>query len=237
MILHIPHSNTTIPKEHLQDYTDKLHDLILEKTDWFTNDLFSHWNSDLVIFPYSRLFCDVERFKDDALNQIGQGILYTKDNAGNLLRVLSQQAKKDAESLYDNHHELLNKKASRALSLFPEVFVVDCHSFTPSPGDPDICIGTNADYITKNVDVQNVYNDIIDLLKSHNYAVEINVPFQGSIVPTNHIGNPNMHPIMIEVNKTLYMTGGKKNKDFEKIQDVINQCLEIISKYEISKDI
>jgi N-formylglutamate amidohydrolase len=38
------------------------------------------------------------------------------------------------------------------------------------------------------------------------YSVEINAPYQGTIVPAKHYKkDPNVHSIMIEVNRRLYM--------------------------------
>ncbi len=173
MILHIPHSSTFIPEEYLSDYTDKLKPFMKKKTDHFTDELFTHWNTDIVLFSYSRLFCDVERFQDDELEKIGQGVLYQKDDNGDVLRNISKAAKEEGLKLYKDHHALFNKKTSRALSFFPEIFIVDCHSFTPTAGDPDFCIGINSNYIEKELDTQNVYADIVKLLQK-DYTVKIN---------------------------------------------------------------
>ena len=59
MILHIPHSSKVIPKEHLSDYKCtplELQGVIDRITDTNTDELFQHWNTVRVVFPYSRVF-------------------------------------------------------------------------------------------------------------------------------------------------------------------------------------
>jgi N-formylglutamate deformylase len=83
MILHIPHTIRTISPVY-RDYF-VLDDSALEKelikmVDSYTNELFSSDPLQSVIFPYSRLLVDVERFADDALepmSKVGMGMIYT----------------------------------------------------------------------------------------------------------------------------------------------------------------
>jgi N-formylglutamate amidohydrolase len=80
LILHIPHSSTNIP--FFDGYIDdkqKIIKEIIKLTDWFTDDLFSNEIDDAIITPFSRIFCDVERFTDDKLevmSKFGMGFLY-----------------------------------------------------------------------------------------------------------------------------------------------------------------
>ncbi|QIA06473.1 N-formylglutamate amidohydrolase [Draconibacterium halophilum] len=63
LILHIPHASTQIP-----DYTgfllssEALQEEILKLTDWYTDELFANKRDEAIIAPFSRVFCDVERF-------------------------------------------------------------------------------------------------------------------------------------------------------------------------------
>ncbi len=80
MIIHIPHAKTKIPKpaKYLTDITKE----IVRVTDWYVEDLFEYTPaSSTIVFPYSRVYCDVERFEDDPLNNIGNGIFYTHNLA------------------------------------------------------------------------------------------------------------------------------------------------------------
>ncbi len=72
IILHIPHSSLTIPEEALHQYeTSFLQEEFLLMTDRYTDELFGLPYTSIV-FPYSRLFCDVERFRDDSLEEMAQ---------------------------------------------------------------------------------------------------------------------------------------------------------------------
>ena len=68
LVLHIPHSSTEIPL--LDGYVsnqDAIQDEIVKLTDWYTDDLFDSEVDDKIVTPFSRIFCDVERFADDEL--------------------------------------------------------------------------------------------------------------------------------------------------------------------------
>lgn len=77
-VLHIPHSSTHIP-----DYTgfdmEKVQVNIDQLTDWATDEIFNVGGVEKIVTPFSRLFCDVERFDDDVepMLQIGRGFYYT----------------------------------------------------------------------------------------------------------------------------------------------------------------
>ena len=112
-------------------------------TDWFTDELFqhAHTNTKRLVFPYSRLFVDVERFRDDSKEEMykqGQGVIYTRINDDNF-RLPSKGSIDYIYNLYDIHHEKL-QELSETSSI-----IVDCHSFygyNKESNDVDFCIGT-----------------------------------------------------------------------------------------------
>jgi len=223
MILHIPHSSTNTIGRNIEKRD------IDELTDWFTDELFEHKNSDRVVFNVSRFVCDVERFLDnqEPLEKEGHGICYTKGTYNNDIRVFNKHD--IIENLYKPHHKKLNDLTRKTLTLIPKVIIVDCHSFSPeNDNQPDFCIGTNA----------NTPDDIVEsikkYLKSKEYNVAINEPFAGALVPSDFVNNSKVFSIMIEVNKNIYMNN--KN-DFNKTKKTINAILDIISDYECSYDI
>lgn len=81
VILHIPHSSTTIPKEYIKDYyldEEEIQKELLHMTDMYTDDLFQIDCGQRIVFQYSRLFCDVERFIDsneEPMEKVGMGFL------------------------------------------------------------------------------------------------------------------------------------------------------------------
>ena len=87
IVLHIPHASDYVPC--MDGYVVGREDLINEimlLTDWFTDELF-----DLpyvkVIAPFSRVFCDVERFPDDSaevMSECGMGMCYTHFDDGTI---------------------------------------------------------------------------------------------------------------------------------------------------------
>ena len=65
VMIHVPHSSTLVPKEDMKNFIgDELEGELLRMTDHYCDDLFK-CKHDMLVFPYSRLVCDVERFKDD----------------------------------------------------------------------------------------------------------------------------------------------------------------------------
>ena len=107
ILLHIPHSSKVIPDEYSADYFDagELNETLLKLTDTFTNDLFSVDGVPKIIFPYSRAFCDVERFieHEPMEEKFGQGFYYS--NGINLKPFRSNRSKAIVlEKIYIPHH-------------------------------------------------------------------------------------------------------------------------------------
>jgi len=219
MILHIPHSGVnTLGRNIESSDIDAL-------TDWSTQLLFHHEGADLMVQDVSRFVCDVERFPDDIepLYKDGHGICYTKGANDNPIEVVD----KDwiIENIYNKWHNELNKLVAKALCYFPIVVVVDCHSFTGDNNSPDIRIGTT------NQTPPELVCDVVGVLLDSNYTIGINVPYSGSIIPTQYINNIAVMSIMIEVNKRLYM---KSNNDFISTKCILSKVLDVIYQYEQS---
>lgn len=241
MILHIPHSSTVI--KNLDEYKNIQPSLDL-LTDWFTDELFQYDESERIVFPYSRLWCDVERYKDpskEEMEKYGQGIVYIKDCSGEYFRTPSDTTINEVLKEYYNHHELLTSTVKNHLSFFKEVCIVDCHSFYPGhlpfqsvEEKPDFCIGCN-----ERAPVELIQN-ITNYLRNLGFTVFINNPYSGSIIPEVYENDPNVHSILIEVNKELYLTAPdykEKNSSFIRIQNYLTNILEIISDFERAQDV
>ena len=138
MILHIPHSGTNTLGRNIEQFD------IEELTDWHTDKLFFHVNSERLVQNVSRFVCDVERFTDDKeeLYAKGHGICYTKGTRNNDIEVIDKEW--IIENIYNKWHVDLNKSVRKLLCYFPKIVVVDCHSFPNKEGYPDFCIGTTA---------------------------------------------------------------------------------------------
>lgn len=120
LILHIPHTSTNIPLKdgYIVD------DIFLEKemlklTDWYTEDLFHSDEDELIIAPFSRIFCDPERFADDSqeiMAQYGMGVLYEKSDDGEIIREVTQELKeKVLNDYYWKHHNRLSNAVNHQL--------------------------------------------------------------------------------------------------------------------------
>ncbi|MFV0575909.1 MAG: N-formylglutamate amidohydrolase [Vibrio sp.] len=227
MILNIPHSGT----ETLGCAISQ-HD-INRGTDWFTNELFSHPNTDRVVQKHSRFIVDCERLPDDIepLYQEGYGICYRKDFDGNELTI--ELPNKEAMlKIYHQHHKQLNFETRKILCYIPVVFIVDCHSFGDDQieSDVDFCLGFNDDFSDFDMLAK-----MKNYLENLGYKVGVNDPYSNAIVPNQFYGNADVKSIMIEVNKRLYLTDDyQKIADFGKVKNVITNLLEIISQQEQS---
>ncbi len=213
LLLHIPHASRTIPDEYKNDYMVDLSDELYHLTDWYTDELFD-FDTSKVVFPISRLVCDVERFRDDRREKMfrcGMGTCYTHGYKGTLIRSLSEKRKEAIlKRWYDPHHDLLKAETNRILDKFGVCFIVDCHSFSATPlpyetnktdNRPDICIGTDHFHTPKPMAER-----LVMFFLQRGYSVEVNTPFSGTMVPLSYYHtNTNVISVMIEVNRGLYL--------------------------------
>ena len=210
ILLHIPHSSTSFPSESTHSFMDLDEEEKL-LIDYYTDELFvlreQERNICSVVFPYCRLYCDVERLVNDPLEDIGLGISYRRTVDSNYLPFEERSFSKlnEAFKYYADFHADVSKKIVE-MTYMNKILLINCHSFSahpnllnPTPPDIDICIGYNDDETrpyTKTID------NIVQYFKSLGYKVGINEPFSNSKtfpVPVKY------HSVMIEVNKRLYM--------------------------------
>jgi N-formylglutamate amidohydrolase len=210
-VLHIPHASTHIP--NLEGFVlDKVEENINLLTDWATDKIFGVDGIEKIVTPYSRLFCDVERFEDEnePMLNVGRGFYYTNGYDGSELRKTNETLKNLIHrDFYLKHHQLFYKLAKERLDKHGICYIIDCHSFNDNPlvpfieqpKSPDICIGTDPfhtpDYLLKYT---------LNYFTNLGYSVEVNNPYSGCIIPKHYfMNNINVKGIMIEVNKRLYM--------------------------------
>ena len=237
LLLHVPHSSTSFPTDchKIYDDLDEEERLLI---DYYTNELFvpqqESKNIMNVVFPYCRLYCDVERLINDPLEKDGLGISYNrwvqcKDGYGKSLRSFS--GKTSAFALYADFHAEVAKKI---VEMGEGTLLVDCHSFSSlpnllnsNPPDIDICIGYNDDETCPN---KVTIGNIVQYFKARGYKVGINEPFSNSktfSVPMKY------HSVMIEVNKRLYMNEQtlEKTDGYEKLhREILTLYSDILLK-------
>ena len=199
IVLNIPHSsiNGVFDKNFGEWQCNPyfIDDCLKKWTDWYTDMLFNPLsrkeNVETIVFPYSRFVCDVERLKNDPLENIGQGIIYAEFDG--YKRNLTEEQKKNIMKLWVEHQTNLQTAIKDKNTV-----LIDCHSFPSYLANNDICIGYNEgwSYNKKLVD------GIVKIFKKQGYSVEENIPYSNSIAPEK---NFSYCSVMIEVNKRIYM--------------------------------
>lgn len=236
MILHIPHSSVHVPD--LEGYVD-VEKMVLEInkfTDWYTDELFDVLYEKRLVTPFSRVFCDVERFEEDAdepMARKGMGLAYTLRDDGTVLRNVSSELRRlIVEHYYKPHHQQLEDLVQEELATKGYATIIDCHSYTNTPfirdqnqdmPRPDINIGTDFYHTPKQLVTESVA-----YFKSRGFTVGVDWPYSGSIVPMRYYKrDKRVRSIMLEVNRDLYLRPGtsEKNNRFEEIKELIGDWL------------
>ena len=79
LLLHIPHSSTAFPEGCNYEFDD-LDDEERLLIDYYTDELFmpneEQYGIESAVFPYCRLYCDVERLINNPLEGKGLGLSY-----------------------------------------------------------------------------------------------------------------------------------------------------------------
>lgn len=231
ILLHVPHSSTAFPEDSsfcFKDLDDEEQLLI----DYFTDELFVPRNDDYsiksVVFPYCRLFCDVERLINDPLETKGLGISYNRTVGSKPNEKRTFSCLSIAFNYYADHHANVSKKIVNTAS---PLLLIDCHSFSnlpnllcSNPPDIDICIGFNEDETCPN---KAVIGKISHFFASFGYKVGINEPYSNSktfSVPIKY------HSLMIEINKRLYMDEEtlEKQEGFMRIHQILKSLYKML---------
>lgn len=232
MILHIPHSSLYIPDFGAYKDLDLAHQENLKLTDRFSDIIFNIEGIDKLIFPYSRIYCDVERYEHDfqePMAEVGRGWYYTKTDSGLPLRDDSQRTR--AKIIYDLHHYKLASMVQDKIKETGMAIIIDCHTFSDTPFEtdldktlprPDFCIGFNPEKSVKDWAVTYIKG----VLEERGYTVGLNTPYSGSIVPINFVNSPNVASLMIEVNRKLILKD--PDKQLPVMRELIKEVLERI---------
>jgi len=160
VVVHVPHASLDIPEQYGRSILlnkDRLWREMRRMTDAFCDELYDAPEFQTrVIAKYSRFVCDVERFRDDALEsraKYGQGLMYTHTTLGKRLRMYDKELRdKILEEVYVPHHERLTAAVENALETYGKCLIIDGHSFpTMTPikplgifTRPDFDIGTDS---------------------------------------------------------------------------------------------
>ena len=239
ILIHIPHSSYLIPEKYKDLFFLKEDDLRQEQikmSDSYTDELFNVKGIKQHIFPISRLVCDVERFRNEAdeeMTKQGMWVCYTQTSDCKPLKMVDNTHKQEILKLYyDKHHSVFKNQVEKMLKEYQQCLIIDAHSFSSAPLTyelhsqefrPDICIGTD-DFHTPKEIAEYFYNAFYEL----GYKVGMNNPFCGTIVPLKYYSkDSSVHSVMLEINRSLYMdeNTGKKNEKFLKVKQNISQII------------
>jgi N-formylglutamate deformylase len=241
-VLHVPHSSRFIPSDErafilLND--DALETELLRMTDAYTDELFplTPLEASRVIFPASRLVCDVERFSSDEnepLSKRGMGAIYTRTSAGGPLREPPSAARRQyiLDRWYWPHHLRVERRANEIIAKADTCLIIDCHSFSSvalpyeldqSGTRPDLCIGTDHFHTPASL-----RDAILAHAKDLRFSVLVDRPFAGSLVPiAAYRRDQRVSSVMIEINRRLYMdeASGRKSDNFNDLRQAMGRLV------------
>ena len=239
ILFHVPHSSLIIPKLYWNictkdaNYIDNIN---MELCDCLTDELLPRICHKLIC-KWSRLFCDVEKFKDDSkeiMSKNGMGVVYTKDYDGvAIARPTKSYKTKVIKCYYDKYHNKLNKVVTDKLKKYKKCIIIDFHSYSDTMvkklfnaiNNPDICIGVDSFYTD-----DKLTQLTIEHFRKYGYSVELNKPYSGTIIPNKYLHKKcdNLQSIMLEINKRCYLNS---KDDYFKIKDCIADYYKMINMY------
>ncbi len=249
VVLHVPHDSTLVPDavrdQFLLSDAELQHEL-LRMTDHLTHALFAAppCGAAVVRAPVSRLVVDVERFEDDAIEQMaerGMGVVYTTTSA--LASLRRPLAANEREALlrdwYRPHHARLEAAVSEALAAHGRCLVIDCHSFPsealpyeraePSERRPDVCIGTDAFHTP-----EWLAECFLAAFDNAGWRVARDTPFSGAIVPASRYQrDARVAAVMVEIRRGLYLdeAAGTPLPGFEELAKRVREaCVDAVNR-------
>ena len=214
LLIHVPHASMYIPEEYRR--TALISREELEEENLFMCDtgilelVPTAFAENAVVFPYSRLYCDVERFRDgsEPMEAYGMGYIYTCDSKGREMFRPTEEHRREVSAVYDRHHEELNRRTAQILEVHGSCLIIDLHSFSDETVNrlfgwtdfPDVCIGTEAGYYD-----EDLVQSIEGFCKSRGLSVARNYPYRGSLVPNRYYGKKDtgIVSVMLEINKRV----------------------------------
>lgn len=225
IIKHIPHASLEFPPSYKDGrglskmiaFGKNYEINNFKMTDLFVDRLFEWIPGVEVKGKYTRLYCDVEKYRDNNLepmSKYGQGYVYTISFDGEKMHRHFKYNGVDPDSgiddYYEEHHKVLTTEVRKVLEKKKKALILDLHSYSDEqairiekePPFPDVCIGLNEGFKNKKM-----LDAIIRRIEEKGLSYKINYPYSGSIIP-NGLKKwelKNVESIMIEVNKRIYL--------------------------------
>ena len=221
LLIHIPHASLCLPPDFWRDTTvdreiieHNLHFMADYKVDELARDIDCH----KVTAKYSRLYCDVDRFQNDAdepMARLGMGAVYTHLPGGAQYRQVTPERREEIiRQAYESHHVQLNKLSQKIVTQHGSCMMIDLHSYSDdlvrklfgyTENLPDICLGYDAEWFSE--------NDALKLktyIEKLGYNCALNYPYAGALVPMDFYRDktPGLRSVMLEINRRVYLEGG-----------------------------
>lgn len=247
IILHIPHSRLNLPNGFWKNVVcakSVVDEFNHNMTDLYTEELFNNVKYKSIVAPYSRIYCDIEKFVQgdkEVMSKFGMGYIYTHTNTGEKFFKPNEDYR---QKVYNNYYKKLHLDLDRIVerSLIKNTTILlDCHSFCKDiimfedkkENLPDICIGYDNVYFS-----EKLVFFVKKFFEKCGYKVSFNYPYLGTMIPDKYIENnaDNLYCIMIEINKKLYMKDNyQKNDNFNKLKKQIEKLLNELEHFDLSK--
>lgn len=221
LLLHIPHTSLRLPQGFWRDVV--VDRKIIEHNlrfmaDYKVDELVRDINCHKVIARYSRLYCDVERFQNDAdepMARLGMGAVYTHLPGGAQYRQVTPERREEIiRRAYGPHHAQLNKLSQKIVAQHGSCMMVDLHSYSDdlvrklfgyTENLPDICLGYDDEWFSESDTLR-----LKSYIEKLGYSCALNYPYTGALVPMDFYCNkmPELRSVMLEVNRRVYLEGG-----------------------------
>lgn len=220
LLIHIPHASLCLPPDFWRDVMvdrkiieNNLHFMADYKVDELARDIDCH----KVIAKYSRLYCDVERFQNDAdepMARLGMGAVYTHLPGGVQYRQVTPERRKEIiRQAYEPHHVQLNKLSQKIVNQYGSCMMIDLHSYSDdlvrklfgyTENLPDICLGYDDEWFSESDTLR-----LKSYIEKLGYSCALNYPYAGALVPMDFYRNktPGLRSVMLEVNRRVYLDG------------------------------
>lgn len=239
-LIHIPHSSQELPDIFWENVIIKKEKLLKENKllcDEKVDEFVPLDITNVVKFPYSRMFCDVERFRndeDEIMSKLGMGAIYTMTSDKTIFSKYNESYKeKVLTEYYDKHHKELYELCKQIIEMYKKCYIIDLHSFSDEmvlkmlgkTNNPDICIGVDLEFQD-----ENFTEFTINHFNHYGYTVMINHPYSGTIVPTPYYvaKDQRVKSLMIEINKRIYLNNQRQFDEFNNcMNDYFTKILKL----------
>ena len=241
LLIHIPHASLCLPPDFWRDVMvdrkiieHNLHFIADYKVDELARDIDCY----KITAKYSRLYCDIERFQNDAdepMARLGMGAVYTHLPGGVQYRQVTPERREEIiRRAYGPHHAQLNKLSQKIVAQHGSCMMVDLHSYSDdlvrklfgyTENLPYICLGYDDEWFSESDTLR-----LKSYIEQLGYSCALNYPYAGALVPMDFYCNkmPELRSVMLEINRRVYLDGGTVRQ--ESVRD-ISKIIKFIASY------